>query len=103
MNTDRELGATCTLRTDESAVTAYVYRHDLYLFCVYLCSSVVRWTCDSCGAARGFDNLRGMFKWLEGLIKSADPARDALGPRGENVAAKHLRNLGYKIIERNFR
>jgi putative endonuclease len=31
------------------------------------------------------------------------PARDALGDRGENVAATHLRGLGYKIIERNFR
>ena len=26
-----------------------------------------------------------------------------MGPRGENVAARYLRNLGYKIIVRNFR
>ena len=25
-----------------------------------------------------------------------------MGPRGENVAARYLRNLGYKIIVRNF-
>lgn len=29
--------------------------------------------------------------------------RDALGDRGENMAAKYLRNQGYKILERNFR
>jgi putative endonuclease len=43
-----------------------------------------------------------MLKWLESLIKP-DAGRDAMGPRGENVAAKYLRNEGYKIIERNFR
>ncbi len=31
------------------------------------------------------------------------PKRDALGDRGENVAARYLRNQGYKIIDRNFR
>ena len=31
------------------------------------------------------------------------PGRDPLGERGENMAAKHLRNLGYKIIHRNWR
>src|SRR5215212_1899184 len=29
--------------------------------------------------------------------------RDSLGDRGENMAAKYLRNQGYKIICRNFR
>ena len=29
--------------------------------------------------------------------------RDALGDRGENMAARYLRNNGYKILERNFR
>jgi putative endonuclease len=45
-----------------------------------------------------------MLKWLTGLISNhpVDPD-DALGPRGENAAAKHLRNLGYRIITRNFR
>lgn len=42
-----------------------------------------------------------MWKWLE---KWLDPAPlDALGQRGENVAARYLRDQGYKIIIRNFR
>jgi putative endonuclease len=40
--------------------------------------------------------------WLTKWFK-AEPPRDALGQRGENVAARYLRNQGYKIIERNFR
>jgi len=40
--------------------------------------------------------------WLQTLFKAA-PERDALGDRGENMAARYLRNLGYKIIVRNFR
>ncbi|MGA2441578.1 MAG: YraN family protein [Tepidisphaeraceae bacterium] len=43
-----------------------------------------------------------MFEWLTSWFKPASP-RDALGQRGENVAARFLRNQGYKIIERNFR
>ncbi|MGD0462417.1 MAG: YraN family protein [Tepidisphaeraceae bacterium] len=43
-----------------------------------------------------------MFEWLTKRFKPAAP-RDALGQRGENVAAKHLRDQGYRIIERNFR
>ncbi|HEX4053568.1 MAG TPA: YraN family protein [Tepidisphaeraceae bacterium] len=43
-----------------------------------------------------------MFEWLVKQFKPAPP-RDALGQRGENVAARYLRNQGYKIIERNFR
>ncbi len=49
-----------------------------------------------------------MPKWLESLQRlftkqPRRPApRDALGDRGENVAARFLRNLGYKIILRNF-
>ena len=31
------------------------------------------------------------------------PSRGPLGERGENVAAKFLRNKGYRILERNFR
>lgn len=43
-----------------------------------------------------------MLKWFENLFKKSPP-RDALGDRGENVAARYLRNQGYKIIARNFR
>lgn len=43
-----------------------------------------------------------MSSWLQSFFKPADK-RDALGDRGENMAAKFLRNLGYKIIARNFR
>lgn len=44
-----------------------------------------------------------MLKWLQGLLKPAPVDPDAaLGPRGENAAAKYLRGLGYKIITRNF-
>jgi putative endonuclease len=44
-----------------------------------------------------------MPNWLTQLFKRPAPAKDALGDRGENVAARFLRNLGYKIIMRNFR
>jgi putative endonuclease len=43
-----------------------------------------------------------MFTWLQNILKP-EPPRDMLGDRGENVAAKYLRNLGYTIILRNFR
>lgn len=43
-----------------------------------------------------------MSSWLASFFKPTDK-RDALGDRGENMAAKFLRNLGYKIIVRNFR
>jgi putative endonuclease len=43
-----------------------------------------------------------MMNWLQNLLKRP-PARDTLGDRGENVAARFLRNQGYKIIVRNFR
>jgi putative endonuclease len=42
-----------------------------------------------------------MTRWFQNFFKP-QPARDAMGPRGENVAARYLRNLGYKIIVRNF-
>jgi putative endonuclease len=45
--------------------------------------------------------------WFKGLIggggSGRPPLRDPLGDRGENVAARFLRNQGYKIIVRNFR
>lgn len=43
--------------------------------------------------------LKAIFK---DLVKS-EPERDVLGDRGENVAARYLRNQGYKIIVRNFK
>ena len=47
-----------------------------------------------------------MANWFQNLFKrqpSVTTEKDALGDRGENVAARHLRNLGYTIIMRNFR
>lgn len=43
-----------------------------------------------------------MWEWLQGLFKS-EPSKAALGDRGENAAARYLRNQGYKIIVRNYR
>jgi putative endonuclease len=43
-----------------------------------------------------------MLQWLRKLLKPETP-RDAMGDRGENLAARYLRNRGYKIIVRNFR
>lgn len=44
-----------------------------------------------------------MARWFQSLFKPSAPPRDALGDRGENLAARYLRNIGYKIIVRNFR
>jgi len=42
--------------------------------------------------------------WLANLFqRKPQPARDTMGDRGENVAARFLRNHGYKIIVRNFK
>ncbi|HEX5242698.1 MAG TPA: YraN family protein [Tepidisphaeraceae bacterium] len=43
-----------------------------------------------------------MARWFQSFFKPPQP-RDALGDRGENLAARYLRNLGYTIITRNFR
>ena len=43
-----------------------------------------------------------MPSWFQSLFRPT-PERDALGQRGENVAARYLRNSGYTIIVRNFR
>ena len=45
-----------------------------------------------------------MFDWLQNLFtgNNSPDRRNPLGDRGENVAARFLRNLGYKIIARNF-
>jgi putative endonuclease len=47
-----------------------------------------------------------MRRWIKSLFKTepAGPsARTVLGEGGENAAARYLRGLGYRIIERNFR
>ena len=43
-----------------------------------------------------------MLAWMQTLVKR-QPPRDTLGDRGENLAARHLRDLGYRIITRNYR
>ena len=49
--------------------------------------------------------FRLMLGWLSNLWNPATEAvqRDAMGERGENLAARHLQSRGYKIIVRNFR
>ncbi len=44
-----------------------------------------------------------MWDFLKSLFVNKNNKRDALGDRGENVAARFLRNNGYSIIVRNFR
>lgn len=46
-----------------------------------------------------------MSRWLRGSSASSEPAdpRHALGRRGEELAARHLRKLGRKVLYRNFR
>ena len=46
-----------------------------------------------------------MLSLLQGWWKSAGgaPPKDTLGDRGENRAARYLRERGYKILIRNFR
>ncbi len=41
-------------------------------------------------------------QWLTKLFGTTSATVDPLGDRGENVAAKELRNKGYRIIQRNF-
>jgi putative endonuclease len=43
-----------------------------------------------------------MLEWLKDFFQPKTMT-DSLGARGENMAAKHLRNQGYKIIIRNYR
>jgi putative endonuclease len=43
-----------------------------------------------------------MPRWLDKLLGRA-PKVDPLSERGENVAARFLRDLGYKILLRNYR
>lgn len=42
-----------------------------------------------------------MLDWLRQLLTDA-PVSESLGRRGENIAARHLRNLGLRILERNY-
>ncbi len=44
-----------------------------------------------------------MLEWLKNLFADTSQPHNPLGERGENVAARHLRNAGYRIITRNFR
>jgi putative endonuclease len=56
-----------------------------------------------CDLWRARHNLTShMVSWFQSLFRPP-PERDALGQRGENVAARYLRNSGYTIIVRNFR
>lgn len=41
--------------------------------------------------------------WLSSAGKNGTPKKDPLGDRGENRAARYLRERGYKILIRNFR
>ena len=43
-----------------------------------------------------------MMSWIRNFFTKSTPI-DAMGDRGENLAARYLRNRGYKIISRNFR
>jgi putative endonuclease len=45
---------------------------------------------------------RTMLSWLRSFLRT-DASMDVLGQRGENLAAKFLRNRGFKILLRNFR
>jgi putative endonuclease len=44
-----------------------------------------------------------MLALLQGWLKQSAPGKDPLGDRGENRAARFLREQGYKILIRNFR
>jgi putative endonuclease len=46
--------------------------------------------------------LQPILDWWE-KITTRTPSQDALADRGENAASRFLRDLGYKIIIRNYR
>jgi putative endonuclease len=49
--------------------------------------------------------LLTMLRWLKSKLTTDGPEtspRTALGEAGENAAARYLRGLGYRIIERNY-
>ena len=43
-----------------------------------------------------------VWEWARHLLGGKNDQFDRLGDRGENVAAKYLRTLGYRILMRNF-
>ncbi|HRK31339.1 MAG TPA: YraN family protein [Tepidisphaeraceae bacterium] len=43
-----------------------------------------------------------MLTWLKNMLATEIDPQETLGRRGENAAAKYLRELGYRIITRNF-
>ncbi|HEV8379405.1 MAG TPA: YraN family protein [Tepidisphaeraceae bacterium] len=48
--------------------------------------------------------LQPILDWWEKITARATaPSEDALAGRGENTAARYLRQIGYKIILRNYR
>ncbi len=48
--------------------------------------------------------LQPILDWWEKITSRATaPSNDALAGRGENAAARYLRQIGYKIIIRNYR
>ena len=48
--------------------------------------------------------LQPILDWWEKMSARANaPSEDALAGRGENAAARYLRQIGYKIILRNYR
>jgi putative endonuclease len=48
--------------------------------------------------------LQPILDWWEKLTaRATGPSQDALAGRGENAAARYLREIGYKIILRNYR
>src|SRR5258706_11485274 len=46
--------------------------------------------------------LERLQTWFQNFFKNDAPKKDGLGDRGENMAARYLRNQGFKIILRNF-
>lgn len=42
-------------------------------------------------------------RWVERFSRRGEVLHLALGRRGERLAARHLRRLGYKVLYRNFR
>lgn len=58
------------------------------------------------GDAHDDDDDNVMAGWLAklwGAVIGRAPGRDALASRGENLAARYLRDRGYKVLLRNFR
>ena len=52
---------------------------------------------------RVLQRMQGLFKGNPDAPAHRSPIANTLGDRGENAAARYLRNQGYRIIVRNFR